>query len=123
MTPVAQELALMANRAGQNSTFVVVPDIPPEKVPELDGVATVYLSQKDAGSIEALRSILHRFNGFTTVLGAGVLDSPSTLLVSGAVDGVLMVVQRGRTMRDDVERARHQVETAGGTVVGSVLAR
>jgi capsular exopolysaccharide synthesis family protein len=58
-----------------------------------------------------------------------IVDAPSVescvdaLLLAPHVDGVLMVVQTGKSQRDLVRRACHDIEAAGGTILGVILNR
>lgn len=81
------------------------------------------LSPAESLSLERLREALQPTEGFTFVCGGGLLDSPSTILAVPSVDAVIVVAERGRTARADLERSRAEVERAGGRVVGAVLQR
>lgn len=73
---------------------------------------------------QKMRSFLQREDGGGDVL---VLNTPPALpvadaaVLSPAVDGVLLVVRIGRTPREAARRARQQIESVGGRVVGVVV--
>ncbi len=56
-----------------------------------------------------------------------IVDAPSiqsrvdALLLAPAVDGVVMVIQAGKSRRDVVRRSRREIEGAGGKLLGVVL--
>jgi succinoglycan biosynthesis transport protein ExoP len=56
-----------------------------------------------------------------------ILDSPPCVPVTDAVvlskkvDGVILVAQSGRTLRDDIKRASRQIRSVGGVMVGVIL--
>jgi hypothetical protein len=50
-----------------------------------------------------------------------VLEDPTALFLAAAADAVLLVVEAGQTTRADLHRARLELETAGGRLVGAVL--
>jgi polysaccharide biosynthesis transport protein len=58
-----------------------------------------------------------------------ILDSPPLQLVTDAVvlsklahvDGVIMVVQAGKTLRDDVKRSARHLTTVGGSIIGLIV--
>jgi capsular exopolysaccharide synthesis family protein len=68
----------------------------------------------------AFRSLSQRY-------GIVVLDSPpilavnDALLLCGIVDGVLLVVGAGSADRDEVRRAKEQLEPIGTPIIGAVL--
>ena len=86
-------------------------------------IETVQLGETGLGRIELLRSTLSPYHGLTVVAARGLLDSPVALLTASIVDAVIVVVQRGRTGRADLDRVRRDVERAGGRIAGSVLVR
>jgi hypothetical protein len=68
-----------------------------------------------------LRMALDGFTGLTIVMGQGILDSPQTVLAAGTVDAVILVARAGKTDRSDLAAAGHEVERAGGRLLGAVL--
>jgi capsular exopolysaccharide synthesis family protein len=58
-----------------------------------------------------------------------ILDSPPLQVVTDAVvlskskhvDGVIMVVQAGKTLREDVKRSARHVTNVGGTIIGTIV--
>ncbi len=72
-------------------------------------------------NIEQLRRALGSSEGFSVLLGAGLLDNPATLLAVPLVDAVIVVARRGKTARADLERVRSEIERASGRLAGAVL--
>ena len=73
-----------------------------------------------------LRSMLDSCSaGFDWIIvdGPPVLESPDSASLAGQVDGVLLVVQAGRTKRPVLTRAADLLRKAGAHVLGSVLNR
>ena len=70
---------------------------------------------------EEARRQLDAFPGFTLVRGSGLLDSADSLILAGAVDGVLLAVRAGSTERADLERVRVEVDRAGGKILAAAL--
>ena len=58
---------------------------------------------------------------FTVIDGPPLLPVADTLSLAHHVSGVLIVVDAGRTSRDDVERALASLTKAGARVIGAVL--
>ena len=58
---------------------------------------------------------------FTVIDGPPLLPVADTLSLAHHVSGVLLVVDAGRTSRDDVERALASLTKAGARVIGAVL--
>lgn len=58
---------------------------------------------------------------YTVICAPAVLDDARALLLIASADVVVVAARRGRTSRDDVVRAREEIERAGGTVAGGVL--
>ncbi len=48
-------------------------------------------------------------------------SSADAAVLSGSVDGVVIVVEAGHSRRDEILNARRTIETAGGTFLGFVL--
>jgi polysaccharide biosynthesis transport protein len=67
------------------------------------------------------------FRSFSQRFGIVLLDSPpilavnDALLLGGVVDGVLLVIGAGSADRDDVRRAKEQLEPIGTPIIGAVL--
>jgi hypothetical protein len=59
--------------------------------------------------------------GFTVASAPGVLENSTAIVLSAAVDVVVLVAKRGKTVRSDLVQAREDIEGAGGSVAGSVL--
>ena len=64
-------------------------------------------------------------SGFDWIVidGPPVLDSPDTAALGGIADGVVMVLQAGRSKRPVVTRAAEVLRKSGAQVLGSVLNR
>ncbi len=58
-----------------------------------------------------------------------ILDSPPLQVVTDAVvlskskhvDGVIMVVQAGKTLREEVKRSTRHITTVGGAIIGVIV--
>ncbi|HYW72260.1 MAG TPA: hypothetical protein VE961_14585 [Pyrinomonadaceae bacterium] len=50
-----------------------------------------------------------------------ISDSPEAPFLASQVDGVVLVVEADHTKRDQILRARHALEMAGGSLLGMVL--
>lgn len=74
-----------------------------------------------AGTPLLARNLFAAPGTLTVVAAPGVLDDPSALFLAAAADAVLLVVEARRTTRADLRRARVEIETAGGHLVGAVL--
>jgi Mrp family chromosome partitioning ATPase len=77
-------------------------------------------------SVPAMRQLLDSVQaGFDWVIvdGPPVLESPDTAALASAVDGVVMVVQAGRTKRPVLSRSVELLRKAGARVLGTVLNR
>jgi Mrp family chromosome partitioning ATPase len=67
------------------------------------------------------------FRSLSQQFGIVVLDSPpilaakDALLLAGIVDAVLLVIAAGGADRDEVRRAKDQLEHTGAKVIGAVL--
>jgi len=67
------------------------------------------------------------FRSFSQHFGVVLLDSPpilaanDALLLGGVVDGVLLVIGAGSADRDEVRRAKEQLELINTPVIGAVL--
>ena len=73
-----------------------------------------------------MRTVIERCaGGFHYVLidGPPVLESPDSAPLSAVVDGVVLVVQAGRTKRPVMVRATDLLHKAGARVLGSLLNR
>lgn len=75
-----------------------------------------------AGTPQLAKSLLTSPGGLTVAAAPGILEDPSALFLAAASDAVLMVAEAGRTAREDLKRARLELETAGAHLVGAVLA-
>ncbi len=67
------------------------------------------------------------FQSIAEQFGLVLFDSPpiltanDALMLAGIVDGVLLVVDAGSADRDEVRRAKEQLELVGAPVIGAVL--
>ncbi len=77
-------------------------------------------------SSDRMVSLIEHFRGCVDVL---LMDSPPVLAVTDAailaslVDGVLLVIESGRTSKGKAQRALHTLQAVGGRVMGAVLTR
>lgn len=81
------------------------------------------MSAADFGTLEAVRDTLHSPAALTIVTGGGILDDPDIFMAAAVADGVLLVAEGGKSMRDDLRRCRAEIDRAGGRIVGAVLVR
>jgi hypothetical protein len=76
---------------------------------------------EQAGTPLLARTLLAAPGAVTVAAAPGILEDPVALFLAAAADGVLLVVQPRHTTRADLRRARLEIETAGGRLVGAVL--
>jgi Mrp family chromosome partitioning ATPase len=86
-----------------------------------DDVERMDVLESEMTDLERARRALNWPSGYTVLCAGGVMDSPAALILGAASDGVLLVARAGKTMRADLIQARDDIESSGGTVVGSVL--
>ena len=67
----------------------------------------------DCGNRAAVRSVL--------INSPPILAANDALMLAGIVDGVLLVVGAGSADRDEVRRAKEQIEPVGTPLIGAVL--
>ncbi len=60
---------------------------------------------------------------YILVDSSSILNAPETTMLSPFMDGIIMVIQAGRTKREVINRAIMRVNKQGGTFIGSVLNR
>ncbi|HEX6507490.1 MAG TPA: hypothetical protein VF221_07650 [Chloroflexota bacterium] len=75
----------------------------------------------ELGTPQAARALLDVPEGIAVVAAAGVLELPAAVFLAAAADAVLLVADRGRTAREDLARARAEIDAAGGHLVAAVL--
>ncbi len=71
---------------------------------------------------EFLRAMQQIFD-FIVLDGPPVLRSSETRILSSKVDATILVIRSGKTRKQIAYRAIHELETAGGNVLGTVLNR
>jgi len=71
-------------------------------------------------TVDDMRAALAR-SPFTIVQGAGLADSPATIVAARAVDAVVILVRRGRTKRSTLAALRSELVAAGVSIAGAVL--
>jgi hypothetical protein len=74
-----------------------------------------------AGTPALARALFAAPGKVTVVAAPGVLEDPTSLFLAAAADAVLLVVEARQTTRADLRRARLEIETAGGRLVGAIL--
>jgi protein-tyrosine kinase len=85
---------------------------------EIDPVVLFQSRRFDAFMAEAARQFDH------VVIDAPPLDeAPGSAVLSGKVDGVILLVDAQRTRRKIALRAKQRIESAGGRIIGCVLNR
>jgi capsular exopolysaccharide synthesis family protein len=68
----------------------------------------------------AFRSLSQRY-GIVLLDSPPILAANDALLLGGIVDGVLLVIGAGSADRDEVRRAKEQLEPIGTPIIGAVL--
>lgn len=99
-------------------------------------IEAVNLSVVPAGEIDLTAMQLHlaswfpvivqeAFNSFTTVVfdAPAISVSPETAPMSSFVDGVVLVVQEGKTKREVIQRSIDAVHQQEGKILGAILNR
>jgi len=128
--PLAREVAAAAAQAGFAGRLARVPGSDDSRYgsapSRLSGLPDAELTElqidmKELRETERARAALHAGGGYTVVAGGSILDSPETLLLCRAVDVVVLVGYRAKTLRSDLEAARDAVERAGGRLAGAVF--
>jgi protein-tyrosine kinase len=71
---------------------------------------------------DLLRELESRFD-FVVIDGAPVLEFPDALALAARVDGVVLVVESEKTLIEDAQRAKQELERAGAKIAGVVLNR
>lgn len=74
-----------------------------------------------AAAFPVLMSRLKQEFGLVIVDGPPVLDSTHSLLLCQHVDGMVLVIEAGKTRRQVVNVAMEQIARAGGNVIGAVM--
>ena len=70
-----------------------------------------------------LRAEIHQQYSTLIIDAPPVISCPETPPMTALVDGVVLIVQAGKTKREIVQRAVASIESAGGQVLGIVLNR
>jgi len=88
----------------------------------LDGqdIPTEQWTLKSSGSTEAARTRLRDFAGRTVICSRSLSKEPLALLAASQVDGVVVAVRVGKTVRADVESTRAMLDDVGATIIGAV---
>lgn len=75
--------------------------------------------------LASIRQLLEQAAGFDWIVidGPPVLESPDASAIGSVADGVILVVQAGRSKRPVVARAAELLRKSGSQVLGSVLNR
>ena len=97
------------------------------KHPALSERLPIGAGKRDIGLLElaaafpVLMSRLKQEFGLVIVDGPPVLDSTHSLLLCQHVDGLVLVIEAGKTRRQVVNVAMEQIGRAGGNVIGAVM--
>lgn len=78
-------------------------------------------ARPEVWSLDQARASLLSPEGTAVVAAGGLLDSPNALVAAAVADAVVVLVQRGRTTRRDLARARSELERTGAKLVGAFL--
>jgi hypothetical protein len=84
------------------------------------GLTPHVLSPAEVGSLDAARAVLS-WDGVTVAAAEAILDAPAAVFLAATAGAVVLAVERASTARRDVERARGEIEAAGGRLVAGVL--
>lgn len=98
----------------------------PEAVEVTGRVTTVRADWSAPLDATRLRAVLEETRGhfdLCVVDSVAVLEAPTALAVASAVPATLLVVEGSRTRLAAAQRARLELERAGATLIGCVLAR
>lgn len=115
---IVSGVALAAVQSGTRARLLDITGAAPSAP---SGVEQMEVLESELTELERARRALNWPLGITIASAGGVLETPSALVLSAAVDAVVLVARRGRTMRSDMVRAREEIVSAGGRVVGSLL--
>ena len=67
-----------------------------------------------------MQKLRERFD-LTIFDSSSILDNPESLLLASRMDGVVLVVQAGKTRWEVAKSARRDLETASVNVLGAIL--
>ena len=100
-----------------------------EDAPEAGPLSVMSAGRKSPGFLPGVDWARARtaFRSFSQRYGIVLVDSPpilatnDALLLGGIVDGVLLVIGAGTVDRDEVRRAKEELEPIGTPIIGAVL--
>ncbi len=96
-------------------------DIELSDTPATPGVYSIDLLEAELGEAKHLARALESQEGFTVASAGPPQHDAQALRLSAAVDVVIVVVRRGRTLRSELAEIRHEIESVGGTLAGAVI--
>jgi polysaccharide biosynthesis transport protein len=80
-----------------------------------------FLPAVDWSKARTMFQVISRPFGIVVFDSPPILAASDALMLAGVVDGVILVVGAGRAHRDDVRRAKEQLQQIGTPLIGAVL--
>ncbi|MDQ2744209.1 MAG: hypothetical protein M3Z66_18210 [Chloroflexota bacterium] len=128
-TDLARQLAAAIAGAGQRVSLIDVGGgkARPKEGAELSGtlatagVHTIELLEAEMGDAKRIGRALESQEGFTVASAGPLQHDEQALRLSAAMDAVIVVVRRGRTLRSELAEIRHEIASVGGTLAGAVI--
>jgi len=126
---LARQLAAAMAGAGQRVGLIDVGggkthpkhDIEPCDTLATPGVYRIDLLEAEMGDPKRIGRALEAQEGFTVASAGPLQHDAQAVRLSAAVDAVIVVVRRGRTLRSELAEIRHDIESVGGTLTGAVI--
>jgi len=128
-TVLARQLAAAMAGAGQRVGLIDVGDGRARPKHDTDvsgtlatpGVHSIDLLEAEMGDAKRIGRALESQEGFTVASAGPLQHDAQAVRLSAAVDAVIVVVRRGRTLRSELAEIRHDIESVGGTLAGAVI--
>lgn len=128
-TVLARQLAAAMAGAGQRVGLIDVGDGRARPKHDTDvsgtlatpGVHSIDLLEAEMGDAKRIGRALESQKGFTVASAGPLQHDAQAVRLSAAVDAVIVVVRRGRTLRSELAEIRHDIESVGGTLAGAVI--
>uniref|UniRef100_A0A832I4G5 Tyrosine-protein kinase family protein n=1 Tax=Eiseniibacteriota bacterium TaxID=2212470 RepID=A0A832I4G5_UNCEI len=121
---------LLVDAHAQRPTWTAARGAPPARDPEAARISVLPLAERHAAEGRilpgTLRDALDALAGgfeWIVVDGPPVLEAPDAPALAAAVDGVVLVVQAGRTKRPVLARSADILRKSGARILGTVLNR
>jgi hypothetical protein len=117
---IAADLAEAIKAAGQHVHWLYLGEAAESSDPA-DNAEELSLDPTIFSDIPRLRAALAQVSGYVVVAGGSLLHDARTLIAAATTDSVIVATWKGATSRLDLERARVEVERAGGKITGAIL--